>query len=143
MAHERITIYLDIDINDGQGRNDIKEDQRFAQAIEYGLSHSAEIGELAEICCQSISTFKRRFRERFSMPPHKWFQEHKLEIAYKIISERDISVTELTRISGYSNVSHFISAFRKRYGLSPARLIKKLRELQQDDNKKKATDTKE
>lgn len=131
MQNKRITIRFNIEVSDDNSRCDSREEERFAQAIEYGLRNSAAIEELAKICCQSISTFKRRFRERYSMSPHKWFKIHKLELAYKIISERDITITELTKLCGFNNVSHFIVAFRKRYGDSPAKLCKQLREQEQ------------
>ena len=128
MQNKRITIQFDIEICDDSSRGDSREEERFAHAIEYGLRYSAAIEELAGMCCQSTSTFKRRFRERYSMSPHKWFTIHKLELAYKIILERDVTIVELTKLCGFNNVSHFIAAFRKRYGHSPARLSKQLRE---------------
>ena len=126
-------LHLDIEICDNDVREESKEEERFAQAIEIGIKSSAAIEELASICCQSISTFKRRFRERYSMSPHKWFMLRKLEMAYKIIEGHDVSIVELTRLCGYKNTSHFIAAFRKRYGISPARLSKQLREEQHDE----------
>lgn len=62
------------------------------------------------------------------MSPHRWFTLRKLELAYKIIIKRDIAIVELTKLCGFNNPSHFIAAFRKRYGISPARLSKQLRE---------------
>ncbi len=128
-----MTLHIDIEIRDNEASRCEREDERFAQAVEYGLTSAVGIEELAAMCCQSISTFKRRFRARFSMSPHRWFTIHKLEIAYQIVVERDISITELTKLSGFNNVSHFIAAFRKRYGISPARLSKQLREKEQQD----------
>ena len=133
-----MTLHIDIEIyNDGTSGCE-RDDERFAQAIEYGLRGVVAIEELAEICCQSVSTFKRRFRARYSLSPHRWFTLRKLEIAYNIILERDIAIVELTKLCGFNNVSHFIAAFRKRYGISPARLSKQLREkerLEQEPQK--------
>ena len=131
MENERITLLIDIEINDNEAYGCERDDERFAQAIEHGLRNIVVVEELAEICCQSVSTFKRHFRARYSMPPHRWFTLRKLEIAYKIILERDIAIVELTKLCGFNNASHFIAAFRKRYGVSPARLGKQLRKEKQ------------
>lgn len=130
MRSNRIMLHIDIEIDDNYVSDESKEEGRFAQAIEIGLRSAAAIEELANICCQSVSTFKRRFRERYSMSPHKWFMLRKLEIAYKIIEEQEVTIGELTKLCGFTNTSHFIAIFRKRYGISPARLSRQLREEQ-------------
>ena len=124
-------LHIDIEIHDNGTYGCERDDERFAQAIEYGLRSVVAVEELAEMCCQSVSTFKRRFRARYSISPHRWFTLRKLEIAYKIILERDIAIVELTKLCGFNNTSHFIAAFRKRYGISPARLSRQLREEEQ------------
>lgn len=131
MRNNHIVLHLDIEISDNSAGTDDREDERFAKAIEIGLKSTVAIEELASICCQSVSTFKRKFRARYSASPHRWFMLRKLEIAYKIISEQDVAICELTKLCGYSNTSHFIAAFRKRYGISPARLSKQLRDDQE------------
>lgn len=133
MANELMTLHIDIEICDNYGSSGEREDERFARAIEYGIRSAAAVDELAEMCCQSVSTFKRHFRARYSMSPHRWFTLRKLEIAYKIILERDIAIVELTKLCGFNNPSHFIAAFRKRYGISPARLGKQLREKERPE----------
>lgn len=133
MANELMTLHIDIEICDNYGSGGEREDERFARAIEHGLRCAVGVEELAEMCCQSVSTFKRRFRARYSMSPHRWFTLHKLEIAYKIILKRDIAIVELTKLCGFNNSSHFIAAFRKRYGISPARLSKQLREKERQE----------
>lgn len=126
-----MTLHIDIEIHDNGVCGCERDDERFAQAIEHGLRSVVAVEELAEMCCQSVSTFKRRFRARYSISPHRWFTLRKLEIAYQIILERDIAIVELTKLCGFNNTSHFIAAFRKRYGVSPARLRKQLRQQEQ------------
>ena len=79
MRSERMTLHLDIEISDSEANDLELDDERFAQAVEYGLRCAGAIDELAQLCCQSISTFKRHFRARYSMSPHRWFTLRKLE----------------------------------------------------------------
>lgn len=127
MSITRVTISVDIESIDGDSELESRENQRLTKALEYGIRSSASIEELATICCQSVSTFKRKFRARYSMSPHQWLLIHKLELAHRIIEEREVPITELTKLCGFNNTSHFIHRFRKRYGISPARLSKQLR----------------
>ena len=129
-----MTLHIDIEICDNDTNGGEREDARFAQAIEYGIKSAVGVEVLAEMCYQSISTFKRHFRARYSMSPHRWFTLRKLELAYKIILKQDIAIVELTKLCGFNNSSHFIAAFRKRYGISPARLSKQLREKERQSH---------
>ena len=138
-----MTLHIDIEICDNGECGCAKEEERFAQAIEYGIRSAVAVDELAKMCCQSTSTFKRHFRARYSMSPHRWFTLRKLELAYKIIIKQDIAIVELTKLCGFNNPSHFIAAFRKRYGISPARLSKQLREQERQSHEVEEESTKE
>lgn len=135
MGTTRVRISIDIENIDAEDEIKQREDERLAQALKYGIECSASIEELASLCFQSVSTFKRKFRARYSMSPHQWLLQQKLEIALHIIEQREISVSELTTLCGFNNTSHFIYLFRNRYGISPARLGKKLREEKNNKDK--------
>lgn len=127
MSSTRVTITIDIEGIDRDDEATRRENERMARALEYGIRHTVSIEELAAMCFQSISTFKRRFRLRYSMSPHQWLLTHKLELAHRIIEERELSIKELTKLCGFNNTSHFIHLFRTRYGISPAKLSKQYR----------------
>lgn len=99
-----------------------RDDMRFYQSIIMGLLHNITIEEMAEASCLSVSTFKRRFRSRYSTSPHSWFVSQRLKIAYTLIISTNINVRELTMLCGFRNVSHFIALFRSRYSTTPLRL---------------------
>lgn len=143
MNSKRLTLHIDIDLSNNETGAFAYEDERFANAIEYGLMSAVTIEELAKMCCQSISTFKRHFHARYNIPPHRWFILYKLELAYKIIKVRDISIIELAKLCGFNTTSHFIATFRKRYGISPARLRKQLRQQEQQVPKMQEDNPKE
>ena len=135
MSTTRVRISIDIENIDAEDEIKQREDERLAQALKYGIECSASIEELASLCFQSVSTFKRKFRARYSISPHQWLLQQKLEIALHIIEQREIPICELTTLCGFNNTSHFIYLFRNRYGISPARLSKKLREEKNNKDK--------
>lgn len=99
-----------------------REDQRFVRAIASGLLHNTTIETMADECCLSASTFKRRFRSRYSSSPHSWLVAQRLNVAYKLIVSTDLHIGTLSALCGFSNTSHFIAQFRRRYSITPSRL---------------------
>ena len=97
-------------------------DDRFDEAILRGLTSSATVDELAAICCESCSTFKRHFRARYSISPHRWFTEQKLQMAYNMVRSTTISTKDISRLFSFGCPSRFIHLFRQRYGTTPMRL---------------------
>lgn len=131
MDNSQTVQHIGIDINNNDMGESSRENERFALAIEIGVKYATTIEELASICCQSVSTFKRRFRARYIISPHKWFMLRKLELAHKIITESEVTINELVKLCGYNNTSHFIALFRKQYGISPARLSRQVHNREQ------------
>lgn len=108
------------------------DDKRLESVVMGAVAENLTLEELAERCFVSVSTFKRRFRKRFSLPPHKWFIVRKLDLAYRMILATDVAVTEVARLSGFTNSSHFIAAFKRRYNITPASLRRQQRKEQEE-----------
>lgn len=103
------------------------EDARFERAVLRGLAENISIEDLARECYLSASTFKRRFRRRYSMAPHRWFLEHRLDIARRMISTTELMLSEVATLCGFTNMSHFTSSFRRHFGITPSRLRRQSR----------------
>jgi AraC-like DNA-binding protein len=99
-----------------------RDEKRMEDVVMGAVAENLSLDKLAERCYVSVSTFKRRFRKRFSMSPHRWFIHRRLELAYRMILATDVSITEIARLCGFTNPSHFISAFKRRYGTTPTAL---------------------
>ena len=102
-------------------RDESRREKRFEHAVLTGIISSLTIEDLAEHCCTSLSTFKRRFNERFAHSPHRWFVRCRLDIAERVAGISSIAVADLAEMCGFSNTSHFINAFRNRFGATPSR----------------------
>lgn len=119
-----ILIHIDKDQLFGRVRHSSREQERFEQAILKGISSNISIDELADICCLSASTFKRRFRERYSASPHKWFLGCRLDIAAMILRQTDVPTRYIASLCGFINVSHFIATFKRRFGTTPSHIAR-------------------
>ena len=124
-------VLLSIDRDALFGRADVRsrDEERFEQAILRGLSSNISIEELAEICCHSVSTFKRRFRERYGISPHRWLLSCRLDIAERILGETRLPTNVIAELCGFINVSHFIATFRRRFGCTPSRTLRRRHSL--------------
>ena len=107
-----------------ESRDDSRQEARFERAVLDGIVEGLTIEELADNCCLSLSTFKRHFRSRFSESPHRWFVRCRLDLAERVLSVSGISVLNLAQMCGYSNTSHFIHAFRSRFGATPSHFVR-------------------
>ncbi|MBQ8492792.1 MAG: helix-turn-helix transcriptional regulator [Alistipes sp.] len=121
---EQVVISIEGDALFGRVDHRDREEERFEEAILCGLASNISIEELAKKCCHSTSTFKRRFRERYGISPHRWFLGCRLAIAERILSQTRIPTNIIASLAGFINVSHFIATYRRRFGYTPTRTIR-------------------
>jgi AraC-like DNA-binding protein len=81
--------------------------------------HNLSVQDFAELTGRSLSSFSRDFKRQFGMTPHQWLIEARLERAMELIRDTQMTVTEVALEIGYDNVSHFIKAFKTKYGQTP------------------------
>jgi AraC-like DNA-binding protein len=77
------------------------------------------VSDLAHLSGRSLSTFNREFKATYNMGAKQWLLEKRLSRAKELLESDKYSVTDVAMIVGYSNVSHFIKAFKNRYDLTP------------------------
>jgi len=56
---------------------------------------------------------------------HQYHTDHKLESALQMLNEGELLVKEVAFRIGYQNPSHFISAFKKKFGYTPKQYLKR------------------
>lgn len=95
-------------------------DTGFKQTIQQNLYVNLTIGELAHLCGMITSTFKRRFYEVFKESPKKYISKEKLEKASKMLTVKDIRISDVAYDCGYDSISTFNRAFKTYFGKSPS-----------------------
>lgn len=75
--------------------------------------------ELAHYTGRSLATFKRDFKKVSDLTPEKWLIRKRLEVAYDLMKEGGRKIADVYAEVGFKNQSHFSSAFKKMYGVSP------------------------
>jgi AraC family transcriptional regulator, exoenzyme S synthesis regulatory protein ExsA len=77
------------------------------------------LNELARLSGRSLSAFKRDFQQEFHTSPALWIKQKRLEHADFLLRTTPMNVSEISAEIGYESVSHFIKAYKEKYGFTP------------------------
>ncbi|MGI9279557.1 MAG: GlxA family transcriptional regulator [Endozoicomonas sp.] len=75
--------------------------------------------ELASLVGISRRQLERLFRKHLDTVPSKHYLKLRLEHARKLLRESDMPVVEVGIACGFSNASHFSTAYKNHFGLTP------------------------
>ncbi|MEH1840089.1 MAG: helix-turn-helix domain-containing protein [Nostoc sp.] len=64
-------------------------------------------------------TMKQGFKQVFGTTVFGYLHHCRMQLAYKLLIERNMNVTEVARTVGYASLPSFSNAFRKKFGISP------------------------
>lgn len=87
--------------------------------------------DIADAGTMSIAQCNRCFNKMLNVTPYEYLIQYRLQKATNLLKDATLNVTEISEIVGFNNVTHFIQAFKKVYGISP----KKYR-MMEDQNEK-------
>jgi AraC-like DNA-binding protein len=83
------------------------------------LSEPLTVGDMAEQVSLSPSAFAHLFRDVTGRSPYQFLKELRLDRARELLVDGNMAVARVSKQVGYSSVSHFISEFRARFGVTP------------------------
>ena len=87
--------------------------------IDADSANVPDCGELAKQAGISVSKLAKGFKLLSGTSLHSYVIERRLEYAAFLLEQRQMNVSQAAVRSGYSNMSHFSEAFRKKYGVLP------------------------
>ncbi len=87
--------------------------------IDEHFLHPLTIAQIAGASYLSETKLKRGFKTCFGCTVYEYIMEKRMEMAYNLMQTERYKVKDVAWMVGYSNVSHFIDAFRNRYGITP------------------------
>ncbi|MDX1327435.1 MAG: AraC family transcriptional regulator [Arenibacter sp.] len=100
--------------------------RRIRKAKEIIISRMAEpptLVELSEEIGLSLKKLKDGFKQIYGDTVFSFLFDYKMEYARKMLETGRFNVNEVGLKVGYSTASHFISAFKKRYGTTPKKYL--------------------
>ncbi|MCC7525561.1 MAG: helix-turn-helix transcriptional regulator [Chitinophagaceae bacterium] len=100
--------------------------EKILKAREILLEHIGEpitIKDLSRKVAINECYLKKGFKEVFGTTIFDFYQSQRMEHAKYLLYEKELSVTEVSLMLGYSSISHFSTAFKKHTGLKPCELL--------------------
>lgn len=92
--------------------------------IDQMLDQCATLENIAESLSCSVSTLQRRFKASYGIPVIHYCRHRRLDMAKRELTLNGVTIGEAAYIAGYKHPSNFISAFKKRFNVTPTELIR-------------------
>ncbi len=100
---------------------------RIFPAIEHinrNYDNKITIEELAQLCCMSVTHFRRVFKEKIGITPMQFRENIRIYWAKELIESQQLSLNEISEQLGFSDIYHFSRTFKKETGVSPSKYKK-------------------
>ena len=102
---------------------------KIKKAKEIVISNLAEppgLQELADLVGLNIKKLKIGFKQIYGASVYSFLFDYKMETARKMLDSGSYNVNEVGLQIGYSTSSHFIAAFKKKFGTTPKKYLMNL-----------------
>lgn len=105
-------------------------DSRIDRSVEYLHMHYRNSGlTIQEIAAQSFISevqFRKLFKEKFGVSPHKYIVQLRMKYAISMMASGHFTLNEIAFMSGYVDYKYFSTSFRRYKGVSPSEYSKTL-----------------
>lgn len=107
--------------------------QKIKKAKDIVINRMAEppsLQELADEVGLSLKKLKEGFKQIYGDSVFSFLFNYKMEFARKLLETNTVNVNEVGLQVGYSTSSHFIAAYKKKFGITPKKYIQSLNQNQ-------------
>lgn len=87
--------------------------------IRANLTGNISVTELAGLVQMSPSHFARMFKTSFGVAPYRFVMQERIEGAKDMLSNTNMSASQVAMAFGFSSQSHFVKVFRQFTGATP------------------------
>lgn len=98
--------------------------KRAKTIIVTDLSNAPTLNDLAKMVGLNAKALKEGFKELYGKPVFTYLFHYRMEEARKMLESGSHNVSEVAPLVGYSSASHFITAFKRKYGVTPKQFLR-------------------
>ncbi len=102
---------------------EVRKIEQVKAILQKEYNQPNRIRDLARRVGTNEFKLKVGFKELFGTTIHHFLVEQRMENARFLILEKKHKVGEISLLVGYSNPSHFIEAFKKKFGITPKKML--------------------
>lgn len=132
-TYELLTLYFSESENSQKENCPFLDNERDARMLKdakeillKNLNHPPVLKELSAQSGLSEYKLKEGFKQVYGTTVYGFVLDKKLESAREKLASGELQVKEIAYETGYENPSHFIAAFKKKYGITPKQFSKQL-----------------
>jgi AraC-like DNA-binding protein len=92
----------------------------FKQTIEAHLFSQLSLDDLANLTNNSLTSFKRKFKEIYNDSPANYIKNTRLKKATELLQLSDKSVADISYECAFNDQAHFSNSFKRKYNLTPS-----------------------
>ena len=88
----------------------------FRKVLVYIRDHLKEqisLGDLADLCNMSVSSFSKKFKDRTGMTLVQYLNEQRIEKAKVLLRNDELSLWQVAEETGFSSVNYLVRVFKK------------------------------
>ncbi|HLT87189.1 MAG TPA: AraC family transcriptional regulator [Sphingobacterium sp.] len=89
--------------------------------LNENFMYDLTLEEIAQYTGRSLAAFKRDFRKISVLSPSKWIIDKRLEVAHQQLKYQSKNVSDIYLSLGFKSLSHFSTAYKRKYGVPPTR----------------------
>ncbi|MFT5020999.1 MAG: AraC-like DNA-binding protein [Polaribacter sp.] len=92
----------------------------FKEVIEAHLYSDLAVDDLAKLTNNSLTAFKRKFKEIYQTSPANYIKDKRLEKASKLLTISDLSISDISFECAFNDLAHFSNSFKAKFDLTPS-----------------------
>lgn len=130
---EALSLYFganqDVDLTGCPFLNDEATVKKVHLAKELVLKDMSSVPTVKKLCqLVGLNEYQLKvgFKRLYGSPVYQYYNDHRLNHAKTLLSTGRFKVNEVSWDIGYTNTSHFIAAFRRKFGITPKKFLMSL-----------------
>lgn len=124
--YEILSLYFNDEVNSNieqcpyiPNSTDISKYKKVKEIITKNMVEPPTLEDLAEEVGLNIKKLKEGFKDHYGMPVFTYLYHYKMEYARNLLDENQQNINEIASEVGYSSATHFIAAFKRKFGITP------------------------
>jgi AraC-like DNA-binding protein len=101
----------------------LKKIKRAKEIIIERMSEPPTLNNLSNEVDISLKNLKEGFKKVYGNTVFGYLYEHKMNVASQLLTSKNYNVNEVALHLGYSTSSHFINAFKNKFGTTPKKYL--------------------